>query len=1806
MDIAGRLALLAWVSSFGLQDPPRVEIEVPLVAEVVTTDPTVSTATIAASYTDAPVRGRTCRFTATEDGAYTIVLRSIDFDAYLIVRRDDGSVLAEDDDSLVLTDARVVVSLAAGAAVTIDACALHGQTGAFELTARRGSPPQQTAADRAAAEIEAWRARIRAIEQRHGTDSPALIEPLNALGVRLWQSSRSGQGLEAQQRALALCEQAFGPGAYRTGVAHVQIAQLLSALGRHAEAERAARDGLAILEASTDEHRQRDILVDEALIRLGTALGEQGRDADAIDVLERLVERRFRRLGELHTATRSALAQLTEVAQRSGQSPRLARFVARLRSDARGAPEADPVGALREAERMLLAGRPAEALAIAERLRRSEEPAGETTLLATSLQAEGSALLALGRAREAELALRRSADLFERTEPGRVGAVLLGLATARFRQGALQDAEAITRRALAALDESATASAEDRIVVRDNLATVLEQLGRPREALGFRREVVELRSRQGIDSEARRLELLLELGRAEYALSDWAAAVATFREAVTIAERATDIDPMRRAYAFANLARALAELSASTDPGPRAEAETWFRRSLELYVTHRGADHPETAAMRAEWGGFLAQTGRVADGEREIRAGLAAAQSGGSPAAIRRIEQLLAQVLLDSGRASAAEPLLRSCLASLEREIGPASFDLFGDLRILAICLVQLAKFDEAQALAARAQRLAAGTGDPLAAVWADELAIMAAQGSATPREMEALLRGALLRAADAGVAPGSMLVENFENGLAVALAEDGRDAEAEPILRKLLAGAEARLGDGHPVTSRYRINLAHVLASLRRFDEARELAAHAVNALERIEGQELWLTDALVCVGTIDRFTGHDRAAVPSLRRALALREAHLPAEHPQVIQLWADLSGVLGDEPAEAERYARRAVDAAERVLGADSPQVAQYLAILAELLAGTEQEYDAVKLLRRALTIFGAHLGPDHIETCACALDLARMLGYSGDPEAARQLLDQNLPRVESGLTTAPERWRKLRRRVATALEVTGAFAEAEGWIRPRIEESTAVFGPDSPALVSDLKTLANLLLAQGRLGEAEASLRRVLALAEAADGPDAYGTTGLLFDLAMLLDAGSRTGESLELMRRNVAIRRRCLGDAHPGTRTSVASLASLLGRSGELGEADRLLDEVLDGGAAQQLDRLAYAQVLNLRTLLRLGLGAPDALDWARRAGAVAASGPQSLISLSIQANVAVLEALRGDRARARELALAAWGGQIETALPQIGRWSAQDRFFAVAQARSVGDLLGHVTDLAVPVDVTRLFDVLAATRGAAFRADRGARLADTAPDDEALDGLVDRLRSLAARQSTLAFARDVEDPKLHADRLRALAADERRAELELLQRRPMAPDAWTAVSERIQAALPERTALLAFAMLIPIELRHVADAGGERPAIPGRMLAFVVDGSGVRSVDLGEAEPLREATDTFLREIRSGAVADGGLRAARNDRLRTLLWEPLEPLLAGAATVFVAPDAFLARLPLGVLADAQGRYLVEDRIFVYASDPLGLLDGLATAPAGRTPDPDVLVVGDVDYAARSTATPFVARADRAGFAWDWAPLPGTARECEAVAGAARGGSVTVLRGPTATEEQVKARAGSANFLHFATHGFFEPTGVPSLADAAQRRVAGEAGAMPAPGRVEPALEGHAPDLLSGLVLAGANRPQPDREDGYLTAKEVGYLDLSGCELVVLSGCETGVGTSRGGEAMLGLRRAFHTAGARTVIASLWKVGDQTTRELMTAFYRQLWGQGEAPAAALRAAQIEMLSRQRAAGRVDPGAWGAFALSGDWR
>jgi CHAT domain-containing protein len=132
--------------------------------------------------------------------------------------------------------------------------------------------------------------------------------------------------------------------------------------------------------------------------------------------------------------------------------------------------------------------------------------------------------------------------------------------------------------------------------------------------------------------------------------------------------------------------------------------------------------------------------------------------------------------------------------------------------------------------------------------------------------------------------------------------------------------------------------------------------------------------------------------------------------------------------------------------------------------------------------------------------------------------------------------------------------------------------------------------------------------------------------------------------------------------------------------------------------------------------------------------------------------------------------------------------------------------------------------------------------------------------------------------------------------------------------------------------------------------------------------------------------------------------------------------------------------------------------------------------------------------------------------------------------------------------------------------------------------------------------LSGIVLSLVDK-EGRTQDGFLRLQDIFNLKLS-AELVVLSACQTGLGKEIKGEGLIGLTRGFMYAGAPRVVASLWKVDDRATSELMKRFYQGLLGpEALRPAGALRQAQLSIWKQKQ---WREPYYWAAFVLQGEWK
>ncbi|UCG76284.1 MAG: CHAT domain-containing protein [Gemmatimonadota bacterium] len=319
-------------------------------------------------------------------------------------------------------------------------------------------------------------------------------------------------------------------------------------------------------------------------------------------------------------------------------------------------------------------------------------------------------------------------------------------------------------------------------------------------------------------------------------------------------------------------------------------------------------------------------------------------------------------------------------------------------------------------------------------------------------------------------------------------------------------------------------------------------------------------------------------------------------------------------------------------------------------------------------------------------------------------------------------------------------------------------------------------------------------------------------------------------------------------------------------------------------------------------------------------------------------------------------------------------------------------------------------------------------------------------------------------------------------------------------------------------------------------------LAFLVTSDTLVAVDLGFARRPLAALVEFARGALVGASGTSA-EAWRTPlaRLYERLFAPLEDtaLLGSKRRLLIAPHDVLHYVPFhALITESDGEFLTERYSIAYAPSASIWLRLRKVVWAG--PDKRILALApNLDG------------------------LPGTRDEIRSIV-RLYGREATILTGSAASEARLKATAREYPVIHLGTAGHLNKQN----------------------------------PLFSHVVL----RPG-DGEDGYLEVHEVFGLELDG-QLVVLSACETALASGTRadvptGDDWISLSRAFLTAGASSVLATLWRIDDRSAAAFTRNFYRWL-RDGVTLEEALREAQLALL---RDPATADPYHWAAFALIG---
>jgi tetratricopeptide (TPR) repeat protein/CHAT domain-containing protein len=1017
-------------------------------------------------------------------------------------------------------------------------------------------------------------------------------------------------------------------------------------------------------------------------------------------------------------------------------------------------------------------------------------------------------------------------------------------------------------------------------------------------------------------------------------------------------------------------------------------------------------------------------------------------------------------------------------------------------------------------------------------------------------------------------------------------------------------------------------------------------------------------LATSLNNLGSLLQEQGDYGGARGYYERALAMRQALYPKEgyphgHPtlaaslnnQGALLWAqgDYDGARG--------YYERARAMYEDLYPEDRfphghPDLAQCLNNLGALLRargdyGGAREYHERALAMRQAFYPEDHFPHGHPDLALSLNNLGALLEAVGDYGGARTYFERALAMRQALYPSGryphghPDLTASLNN-LGLLLQAQGDYGGALRYFERALAMNEALNPKDRypqghPQLATGLHNLGFLFAAQGDYSSARAYHERALAMRQALYPSGRYphghpDLTASLNSLGLLLQAQGDYGGALRYFERALAMNEALYPSGryrhgHPDLAISLNSLGTLLMTRGEYGGARGYLERALAmDEALYPKDRFPYGHPELARSLNNLGSlleeqgnysGARGYLERALAMGQ--AFYPEDHFPHGHPDLASGLSNL-GHLFQAEGRFAAAWPLlQWAVDMYQDGAELFQGAFSEAESQDYMSTLPGTLHGLlSVSCHLTRQVEAMYArvwrNKAAVARVlqHRQAALSLRAGTDadtrRTLDSWRDVRRQIA--RLILATSNGRDDPG-RGQRLRRLTAEKERLERELAAVIP------EFAREQALARSPH-TRLIEFLPAGTIVLDLVAFNRFEQdPKVRGKKgcrfiftyVWFVLaKGQPVRQVDLGPAQPIDDA----VRAWRSAIMHRQASPAA--EVVRRKVWEPLaRHFPPRTTTVLVAPDWLLTTVPWGALpGNRSGTVLLEQ--FALATIPHApfVLDRLTAPARSRGPGDLVLAVGGVDYdgAPKPLGDP-ASRTDLlvlrqaatqrgrgpGGDGEGWKGLPGTAREVEAVAKRAAPRPLLRLEGTEASTARLLRELPRARWAHIATHGFFADPKVRSILQPDPRLFVLE-GRQRAAGLRNPLV-------LSGLVLAGANRPsaavaqanQSADDLGIVTAEAIAGLPLQDLELAVLSACETGLGLVGGGEGAFGLQRAFHLAGAHNVVVSLWKVDDEATAAMMAIFYDHLWRQNKPPIEALRAAQLALYHDPKLAGKL---------------
>jgi CHAT domain-containing protein/Tfp pilus assembly protein PilF len=1014
-------------------------------------------------------------------------------------------------------------------------------------------------------------------------------------------------------------------------------------------------------------------------------------------------------------------------------------------------------------------------------------------------------------------------------------------------------------------------------------------------------------------------------------------------------------------------------------------------------------------------------------------------------------------------------------------------------------------------------------------------------------------------------------------------LRNQGKYKSALAVAQEILDVKKTKLPKNDPDLTESINDLAEIHLDLSEYEKAESLYRSALSIQENaLEPNHPNLARTLNGIGLVYHYLSQGTKAIPFFQKAIAIMEKAFGTSHGDISAYLSNLGVTYSSlgEYKKAVTFYERALEIYGEAFSSSHPNIARTLNNLGQAYDVLGRFNDADALYERAFRICEETLGPFHPDMALMLNNQADHNYFTGDYEKALQLYERSLRIWEETLGPSSPNVTYALNGLGLLYRALENHEKAEVVLKRAIGISENSLGLSHPQVALTNNNLALVYLDTGNYDKAKPHFQMALQIWEKTLGPS-HDRVGLaLNNLAVCYDSAGDPKKAEPLYKRAIDIWQKIFGHSHFYLAYPFNNLGLLYHSLHNFEESGKFLQRAVDiwqealGNDHPQLTTylnnlgVCKAATSDIQGAYRIFQRAQSIDDKViEHVLGFSADGDKTDFVFEINQNLVhfitlVFQSMQGD-SDALGIATNLWLKRKGIVLELERRYSESLFYSGDSNANKLLEELGKIRS-----ELTRILFLDVTTE-------------DIQMVQNKIPELENRKSSLESELSRLG--------KTFLDNSEALRVD----------------------FKKLSKALPVGSILIDFAK---IELADFT-AGSNRDYSETHYFVFLIypkKEDNIRIIDLGGAEKIDESITLFRKgidSIRSHEEAKARLKEI-NELSRTiydLVLMPLADDLEDCDTIFVSPDGNLNLIPFEVLVDHDGSYLVEKYAFNYLAagrDIISFTEGKQDSGVFKA-----LLVGDPDFdltlSKSDEKDEQEIKTDRSSEEKTlfFPRLKGTREEIKSIQKLFLNDECQVYTGSQANEEVLK-KGADAQILHLATHGFFLDD-IPDCASTSLGRSLMVA-SRPMGKKIE--VKEMPPLLRSGIALAGANIQRgiddSGQTDGIVTAEEIASLNLNNTEMVVLSACETGLGVIKEGEGVLGLRRAFSMAGAKSLVMSLWKVPDMETSSLMEAFYQNyLFGNLNRCQALREAALKQIRTLENTYGHSNPYYWGGFVFAG---